>query len=113
MALANADRLTTFPGMSPPYVFRARLLAGTQNVKRYLRCPAALCVWRPLGVIGAAGLYRRLPRWPHWGHGALSRRFGLPGMRALLHRFFGAREVERAVYQRDVGKRLWEISEQA
>src|ERR1700687_516829 len=34
-------------------------------------------------------------------------------MSALLHRFFGAREVERAVYQRDVGKRLWEISEQA
>src|SRR4030081_733988 len=34
-------------------------------------------------------------------------------MRALLQWFFGAREVERAVYQRDVGKRLWEISEQA
>src|SRR3979490_269741 len=34
-------------------------------------------------------------------------------MRALLHRFFGAREVERAVDQRDVGKRLWEVSEQA
>src|ERR1700688_3800103 len=47
------------------------------------------------------------------GPGAPSRRFGLPSMSALLHRFFGAREVKRAVYQRDVGKRLWEISEQA
>src|SRR3981189_2002644 len=76
------------------------------------------------GLAGAALIYQGIPLerrgQPYHrpsatgrGHGALSRRFGLPSMSALLHRFFGAREVERAVYQRDVGKRLWEISEQA